>query len=154
MLMPLRCKMEASQIIRVARNFDIHHIYEIEKSVFGSAAWSRENLANCLSNKAANSFIVEDGKNILGYNMVTFVGREFEIIKLAVTPTFQNKGIGNSLLVHFLDQIPKNSSVFLDVSRSNTSGIKLYKKNGFREIYIRYSYYQDGSDALVLCYKN
>ena len=47
--------------------------------------------------------------------MVTFIESDFEIIKLAVTPLSQNKGIGNSLLVHFLDQIPKNSSVFLDV---------------------------------------
>ena len=146
--------MEASQTIRVARNHDTNHIYEIEKSAFGSSAWSRENLANCLSNKATISFIVENSKNILGYNMVTFIESDFEIIKLAVTPLSQNKGIGNLLLEHFLDQIPKNSSVFLDVSRSNTSGISLYKKNGFREVYIRYSYYQDGSDALVLCYKN
>lgn len=146
--------MEVSHTIRVATNHDTHHIYEIEKSAFGSYAWSRENLANCLSNKAMISFIVENSKNILGYNMVTFIGRDFEIIKLAVTPSSQNKGIGNLLLEHFLDQIPKNSSVFLDVSRSNTSGISLYKKNGFREVYIRHSYYQDGSDALVLCYKN
>ena len=146
--------MEVSHTIRVARNHDTHHIYKIEKSAFGSSAWSRENLANCLSNKATISFIVENSKNILGYNMVTFIGHDFEIIKLAVTPLSQSKGIGNLLLEHFLDQIPKNSSVFLDVSRSNTSGISLYKKNGFREVYIRYSYYQDGSDALVLCYKN
>ena len=146
--------MEVSHTIRVARNHDTHHIYEIEKSAFGSSAWSRDNLANCLSNKATISFIVENSKNILGYNMVTFIGRDFEIIKLAVTPLFQNKGIGNLLLEHFLDQIPKNSSVFLDVSRSNTSGISLYKKNGFKEVYTRYSYYQDGSDALVLRYKN
>ena len=154
MLMTLRCKMEVSHTIRVARNFDTHHIYEIEKSAFGSSAWSRGNLANYLSNKTTMTFIVENSKNILGYNMATFIENDFEIIKLAVTPLSQNKGIGNSLLVHFLDQIPKNSSVFLDVSRSNTSGISLYKKNGFREISIRYSYYQDGSDALVLCYKN
>ena len=146
--------MEVSYTIRVARNFDTHHIYEIEKSALGSSAWSRENLANCLSNKNTITFIVEDSKNILGYIIILFVEREFEIIKLAIAPTYQKKGIGNSLLVYFLDQIPKNSSVFLDVNRSNTSGISLYKKNGFREIYIRYSYYQDGRDALVLCYKN
>ena len=146
--------MDPSQTIRVAKNFDTNYIFGIERSVFGSTCWSCEKLANCLHNKSTITFILEKSKEIIGYNIVTFVEREFEIIRLAVAHKYQSKGFGNALLSFLLDQIPNNSSVFLDVKKSNTSGINPYKKNGFDIINIRYNYYQDGSDTLIMYFKN
>ena len=67
---------------------------------------------------------------------------------------FQTRGFGKLFLVKFLQNIPPNSSVFLEVKRSNLIAISLYTDLKFIKISERKNYYDDGEDAILMQYKN
>ena len=65
---------------------------------------------------------------------------------------FQNRGIGKKLINHYLDLIPGNCSVFLEVNKSNIIARKIYADLNFKNIGMRKNYYNDGGDALIMKY--
>jgi len=81
--------------------------------------------------------------------MLRYGPNEVHLVNMAVDPSLQKMGIGKKLLIHFLDNIPKYSSAYLEVKRGNFPAIKLYLNAGFKDISIREGYYPDGEDAIV-----
>ncbi len=92
--------------------------------------------------------------NIVAYCMIRIIDKEIHIINMAVKSALQGNGLGRLLLTHIFNYIPDKSSVFLEVKQGNFPAINLYLSFGFEEIYIRDNYYQDGSNAIIMCYKN
>ena len=110
------------------------------------------------------SFIVaETNEGIIGYSMcrIEFGFSEFNrfkmrkkghLVSIAVINEYRRRKIGQQLLTHALKglifrRIPE---CYLEVRKSNLSGIELYKKIGFiisRQIS---AYYHDGADAYVM----
>ena len=72
------------------------------------------------------------------------------IIDTHIDTPFQMQGIGRVFLNQFLDQIPSQSTVFLEVKRSNFPALNIYLDSGFQEIGVRDGYYSDGEDAIVM----
>ena len=144
--------MHDLQILRKAHYSDINSIFGIEKDVFKEENWSYNMIYSGISDIATNTYVIEELENIVAYCMVKIIDNEFEIINLAVAPLFQRKGRGKLILEFFLKQIPMNSSVFLEVKKSNAAAINLYNSAGFQIINIRYNYYKDGNDAFVMCF--
>ena len=144
--------MHDLQIMRKANHSDINSIFGIEKDVFKEENWSHNMIHNSISDIATTTYVIEELENIVAYCMVKITDNEFEIINFAVAPLFQRKGRGKLILESFLKQIPINSSVFLEVKKSNAAAINLYNSTGFQIINIRYNYYKDGSDAFVMCF--
>ena len=85
--------------------------------------------------------------------MLRYGPNEVHLLNMAVDPHLQKMGIGENLLNHFIENIPKDSSTYLEVKRGNFPGIKLYLNAGFKDIAIREDYYPDGEDAIVMCLK-
>ena len=144
--------MHDLQIMRKANHSDINSIFGIEKDVFKEENWSHNMIHSSISDIATITYVIEELENIVAYCMVKITDNVFEIINFAVAPLFQRKGRGKLILEFFLKQIPINSSVFLEVKKSNAAAINLYNSTGFQTINIRYNYYKDGSDAFVMCY--
>ena len=144
--------MHDLQIMRKANHSDINSIFRIEKDVFKEENWSHNMIHNSISDIATTTYVIEELENIVAYCMVKITDNEFEIINFAVAPLFQRKGRGKLILEFFLKQIPINSSVFLEVKKSNAAAINLYNSTGFQIINIRYNYYKDGSDAFIMCF--
>ena len=77
---------------------------------------------------------------------------------------FQNRGIGNRLLVNSMSALFDNEkyenrtkeekSILLEVNENNFSAIKLYRKNNFKEISVRKNYYGTGQNALIMIRSN
>jgi ribosomal-protein-alanine N-acetyltransferase len=51
---------------------------------------------------------------------------------------------------HALSQAPKARTLFLEVRRSNTPAIRLYRSLGFYALGVRKKYYPDGEDAIEM----
>ncbi|MBT3180726.1 MAG: ribosomal protein S18-alanine N-acetyltransferase [Candidatus Marinimicrobia bacterium] len=138
-------------IIRASNENDITRIFQIEKSVFLESAWFRKMIVNELLKKSDRyTWIIENEKELIGYCMIRFGPGEVHLINMAIAPSFQQKGLGRKLLQYFLNNIPKDSSVFLEVKRGNLPGINLYLDAGFEDIAIREKYYENGEDAIVM----
>jgi len=142
-------------IIRASEERDLARILQIEKSAFPNSAWTRAMIANELTLKLdRKTWVIDSDKELVGYCMLRYGPNEIHLVNMAVDPPLQKMGIGKNLLNHFLDNIPKYSSTYLEVKRGNFPAIKLYLNAGFKDIAIREDYYPDGEDAIVMCLKN
>jgi len=142
-------------IIRASEERDLARILQIEKSAFPNSAWTRAMIANELTLKLdRKTWVIDSDKELVGYCMLRYGPNEIHLVNMAVDPPLQKMGIGKNLLNHFLDNIPKYSSTYLEVKRGNFPAIKLYLNAGFKDIAIREGYYPDGEDAIVMYLKN
>jgi len=88
---------------------------------------------------------------IAAYCLIEIISQEqiMELIRVAVIPEFRKRGYGEKLLRKMEDlALEKNMDrILLEVSKINSSAIKLYEKMGYMQYHTRKSYYPDGSDA-------
>ena len=96
------------------------------------------------------TWIIEESTVILGYCMMRIVCNEANIINMAIKSSRQREGLGSLLLGYVLNQLPINSSAFLEVKEGNLSAINLYKRLGFNVISLRKNYYKDGRTAMIM----
>lgn len=124
-------------------------------------AWTDGEFADFLNNaNVAGVGLVEQvakGGEMQGFALVRIADEEAEILTIAVTPAWQNHGVGRRLMHIVLANLHADrvSKVFLEVDEDNKSAISLYKRVGFGQVAIRKNYYNLGegkkSHALVMC---
>ncbi|MGD9092196.1 MAG: GNAT family N-acetyltransferase [Anaerolineales bacterium] len=71
------------------------------------------------------------------------------IATIAVLPEYRQQGIGSALLRACEEKITQ-PRVRLSVRASNEPAIRLYKKNGYKDVGLWSRYYYNGEDAIVL----
>ena len=142
-------------IFRHAKNKDIASIHNIGQAVFDIHNWSIDLLEKYLHRyQNKNIWVYEFENKIIGYIIEQRCQDEIELLSIAIDKTFQSKGFGKFFLIKFLQNIPENSSVYLEVKRSNLIAIKLYLDLKFIKMSERKNYYHDGEDAILMHYKN
>lgn len=136
--------------IRPATSSDLKTIYEIENRIF-THPWTLEQIQAEFRhrNTTVIDVITRDGK-VFGYLLAHEVGRDIQIVNLAIDIPFQHRGYGKMILKNYLSRNIDNSIVTLEVKRSNYNAINLYLNLGFKEIGRRVNYYQDNEDAIVM----
>lgn len=137
-------------MIRIATLNDLADILSIEKKVF-KHPWSKEQLSWELNSQpAAENYVMIARGNMIGYLFSHVVDDDVQILNIAIDIPFQHKGYGEQLLSYFLDQFNTDSSIHLEVRKSNFPAINLYLKFGFHETGTRKGYYADGEDAIIM----
>jgi len=137
-------------LIRIATSNDFADILSIEKKVF-KHPWSKEQLSWELNSQpAAENYVMIARGNMIGYLFSHVVDDDVQILNIAIDIPFQHKGYGEQLLSYFLDQFNTDSSIHLEVRKSNFPAINLYLKFGFHEAGTRKGYYSDGEDAIIM----
>ncbi len=141
-------------IIRKGTISDLKSILNIEKKVYKKPYWT-EAMLKRLFNKDSNEiiWITEIKRKIVGFLIEQRCDDEINLLNVAIDKSFQNRGIGKNLIGYFLEVIPNNSSVFLEVNKSNFIARKIYSNLNFKNVDIRKSYYNDGGDALIMKHK-
>ena len=137
-------------MIRIATSNDLADILSIEKKVF-KRPWSKEQLSWELNSQpAAENYVMIARGNMIGYLFSHVVVDDVQILNIAIDIPFQHKGYGEQLLSYFLNQFNTDSSIHLEVRKSNFPAINLYLKFGFHETGTRKGYYADGEDAIIM----
>ena len=137
-------------MIRIATSNDLADILSIEKKVF-KHPWSKEQLSWELNSQpAAENYVMLARGNMIGYLFSHVVDDDVQILNIAIDIPFQHRGYGKQLLSYFLDQFNEDSSIHLEVRKSNFPAINLYLKFGFHETGTRKGYYADGEDAIIM----
>jgi len=137
-------------LIRIATSNDLADILSIEKKVF-KHPWSKEQLSWELNSQpVAENYVMIARGNMVGYLFSHVVDDDVQILNIAIDIPFQHKGYGEQLLSYFLDQFNTDSSIHLEVRKSNFPAINLYLKFGFHETGTRKGYYADGEDAIIM----
>ena len=134
----------------MATSNDFADILSIEKKVF-KHPWSKEQLVWELNSQPAAENYVMIAKGIMiGYLFSHIIDDDVQILNIAIDIPFQHEGYGEQLLSYFLDQFNEDSSIHLEVRKSNFPAINLYLKFGFHEAGTRKEYYSDGEDAIIM----
>lgn len=131
---------------------DIPKLLSIEKSA-QAVPWTVETFETCF--KAGYvGWVIELDEQLIGFIMVSFTQEECHILNLAIAFPYQKQGWGRKLIEYAL-MIAKErhtSIAYLEVRRSNSKAIALYKKLQFQLIGQRKDYYPTlggNEDALV-----
>lgn len=134
--------------IRQFRTEDLSAISEIEQLSFKDPFPSY--FLSQLAEANPDAFIVAvEGGKIIGYAVVDKWPDQEHLVSIAVIPESRKKGIGQTLLRVLIEKM-RPGSMRLEVRRSNTSALDLYRKNGFVQIGIAQGYYADGEDAIQM----
>lgn len=89
---------------------------------------------------------------VLAFLLAWHVADEAHLIDVVVAPEERRGGIGRALLASLLREARARAArvVLLEVRKSNTPAIALYRGAGFVEVGERPRYYSDGEDALLM----
>lgn len=126
----------------------IKNILETEFDDFWNASVLESELKNTLS-----KYIVAKIENeIIGFAGIIDTLDQFEITNIVVKKSFRNNGVGNVLLTELikLAKINNKDKIILEVNNTNEPAIKLYEKNGFKNIGFRKKYYNNTDDANIM----
>lgn len=135
---------------------DLDRIVEIEKDGFRHP-WSAELLRREMGHAWSTILLAveEDaaGERILGFIVFWLVHDEVHVLNIAVAMEARRRGIGRALMEEAAALGRRRSAAIatLEVRRSNTPAIELYRALGYRQVGIRPNYYTDeGEDAIVM----
>lgn len=137
------------------RNFtksDLDQILLIEEAVH-VVPWTLDTFKTCIS-AGYVGWVIEVEKKIIGFIIVSQHTDECHILNVGVAREWQHQGYGRKLLNHALAAAKQAGAgiAYLEVRRSNSRAISLYRKMKFHLVGERKNYYQTVSgseDALV-----
>ncbi|HSK22031.1 MAG TPA: ribosomal protein S18-alanine N-acetyltransferase [Egicoccus sp.] len=89
---------------------------------------------------------------VVGFAMGFVLLDEAHVLDIAVAEPHRRQGIGRTLMDTLLDRVCERGAtgVTLEVRRSNTAALALYRRLGFAVEGERPRYYPDGEDALLM----
>ena len=125
--------------IRKGELCDLTSIINIEKAVYNKPYWNMKMLKKLFIDSIIETvWVIENRKKIIGFLIEQRCDNEINLLNVAVDRQFQNRGIGKKLINHYLDRIPGNCSVFLEVNKSNIIARKIYADLNFKNIGISF----------------
>ena len=144
---PLRLVIEPMQLD------DVPAIQAIEQASF-TTPWPPDAYRSELqTNRMAHYLVARAGGALAAYGGMWLMVDEAHITTFAVHPAWRRQGIGERLLLAFLDiAIDRDAhEATLEVRLSNLAARRLYEKYGFRPVGLRPNYYSDDrEDALIM----
>lgn len=139
-------------MMRTLFQTDIAQLLRIENSVHVTP-WSEDTFKTCFQ-AGYIGWAVEKDKKVIGFIIISQTAEECHILNLCVDREFQHQGWGSKLLEHALAHAKKHgiNIAYLEVRRSNSRAISLYKKMRFHPVGERKGYYPTvggHEDALI-----
>lgn len=138
-------------MIREMEPEDIFCVFKAEERCF-SDPWSSETIRAGLENGLETWLVLEEEEKILGYCVFRVVAGEGELLRIAVLPEYQGRGLSKKLMgkVAEYSREKKAEIMFLEVRESNKRARNLYRSYGFLEEGIRKDYYCAPTENAVI----
>jgi ribosomal-protein-alanine N-acetyltransferase len=140
-------------VIEPMRLDDVPAIQAIEEASF-TTPWPPDAYRSEIqTNRLAHYLVARAGDTVAGYGGMWLMVDEAHITTFAVHPAWRRQGIGERLLLAFLDIAVAREAheATLEVRLSNLAARRLYEKYGFRPVGLRPNYYSDDrEDALIM----
>lgn len=140
--------------IKLATLEDIDSIYEIEVANI-RCPLSKMLITDDFKRNNYIYVVAKDNEEVVGYITLSYILETADIISVAVKDGYKGKNIFSQML-SFMENILKEKNVeeiFLDVRESNSSAIKAYTKNNFKQISTRKNYYENPVENAIIMKK-
>lgn len=114
--------------------------------------WNSNILETELKNPFSKYMVAKIDNEIVGFAGVIDTVDQLEITNIVVRKSYRKHGIGNKLLEVLINMAMESNKneIILEVNNKNLAAIKLYEKNGFKNIGIRKKYYNNEDDANIM----
>jgi len=146
--------VETWEVIRITDESSIERLVELNTEAF-THPWTKEMFLEEIR-RPERSYLLgvfAHSRKVVGYCSVWRVADTLQVNSIAVTETYQGRGVGCALLdeVVTLGRHLAAVSVSLEVRSSNEAARGLYKRYHFKEVGKRSGYYrQPTEDAVIL----
>ena len=126
-------------------------IKEITSSSLELKKFLNENKISIIDNDNFYKFIVylEDTK-IIGFLSYSVIYERAEINYIFVFEDYRGKKVASKMLNYMISSCKICDNITLEVRKSNSIAISLYKKFGFKEVAIRENYYNNEDGILMM----
>ena len=138
---------------------DLDAVMDVMTTAFDAGfgeGWTRSQCAGILPLSGVVLMLARDERDVVqGFSLLRTVADEAELLLLAVAPSAQRRGVGASLLDHFIEHARRSGvrRLHLEV-RDGNPAVAMYQAFGFKAEGRRPKYYSgiDGSqhDALTM----
>lgn len=141
--------------IRLLKQEDIKRVVELEETYLFESL-GEELLKNEIKQtdettvEGIRFYVITLDDVVIGYIGRSYYAYEAEILNFVIDEAYQHQGYGQSLLDYTIKEMSGVQKITLEVRKSNQKAIQFYRKNGFKEIFVRKQYYANGEDALLL----
>lgn len=138
---------------RLMQPADLDQVMAIEPSIYAHP-WTRGNFEDSLK-VGYHCWVIDWGGTMIGYGVLMTGAHEAHLLNLSIAPGWQRRGLGRTLLEHFVRIARDNDAqlMLLEVRPSNSAARRLYVDFGFREISVRRGYYpseRGREDAILM----
>ncbi len=125
-------------------------VVEIEETCFDDA-WPLSAFRDSILNPPT-AWVALKETQVVGYLITQTILDEIHLYNIAVREDFQRQGIASRLMIFLIQkaQTEDMQRIILEVRASNLAAVRFYQQSGFRELYLRKRYYDDGEDARVM----
>ena len=141
---------------RQPTTLDLPVLASYEKELFPYSPWSTSQFKEEFAGIPTTRFmaIAESENKIVGYCGVFLPapGVEADILTVAVLPEYRRQGIAREFMRQIEEWAKERgaSAMMLEVEKSNSAAVELYKNLGYLQISVRMDYYGAGQDAFVM----
>lgn len=135
---------------------DIADVIAIEQASFGDSArqgrLDEPKLREELNRPWARLWLARRNEKTLAFILAWHVADELHVLDVATKPDARRSGLARALMDHALAYARAHAvrHMLLEVRRSNTPAIKLYRACGFFAMGVRPRYYADDEDAVEM----
>ncbi len=138
-----------SALLRRATAADFEAIYRIETACFKERRFRRDHVDWILRNEKAATFVVENGRDLVGAIMLLVEGQVCRVLSVATMPDHRRRHLGTEMMKAAEDEAGRRgcSQVRLEVSTRNYGAIEFYRGLGYKTDGVLYGYYSWGEDA-------
>lgn len=138
-------------MIREMRPEELLLVCGLEKACF-SDPWSLKSLEEGVQNPFDTFLVLEEEGTVLGYCMFRILAGEGELMRIAVWPQCQGRGLGKKLMEAMAGYSRDKGvlAVSLEVREGNKNARNLYKSCGFKEECVRKDYYKNPTEDAVI----
>ena len=134
---------------------NLDEVLSIEHSA-SLTPWSKGMFVEEMKHPFTHCFIMKknDGSEPLLIGFICFrnIGRESELLNIAVHPDYRNLGVGKKMMQYYIDFSRQRGirTFYLEVHASNLSAIHLYQLFSYQSSGMRKKFYQGKLDALLM----
>ncbi len=125
----------------------LDQVVALENICFKSA-WPKDKFLEVIKSESYQLYGLFEDKELISYLLVSLIEDYSEIINIACSPNYRQKGYAQNLLKFYIEN--NKCQIILEVASKNLAALNLYQKLGFKKIHIRKNYYNDNDDAIVM----
>jgi ribosomal-protein-alanine N-acetyltransferase len=130
---------------------DLIDVMTIEKDSH-ERPWPMESFLSEMKSPVGHAFVGHDGRCVLGYVVFWMIADETHLLNLTIRSDFRGHGLGRRLMAFLIHFAHRHGAqwVSLEVRRSNTAALALYRRFGFQEASVRAAYYPDTQEDGII----